>query len=289
MRKYMKSIILIMFCMVQISYVQAQDPNDPNNPEQAAVKIVLTKFDVNDTRLELGWKITNNTDHNVWICDSLHQVQPSIFEMFLDKDNRTLLIRRRFNIQLIEALLWKYPPVLSRYVRLLPGQEKAESQSFSLPVQPDRISAKEYGNAEYAERLSIEIGFYDEDLPELILKIVELAEHFNCDLDVGLPNPNNPKDSETCRRFFGGRNIAMAFKHTLGWSSNITSGDDDIWMPYFGLDMGEEILQLTVDGVSIPYRSTDPPLMSQEDKEVKDEQTQQANIPGKNKAKTDKG
>ena len=164
--------------MVQISYVQAQDPNDPNNPEQAAVKIVLTKFDVNDTRLELGWKITNNTDHNVWICDSLHQVQPSIFEMFLDKDNRTLLIRRRFNIQLIEALLWKYPPVLSRYVRLLPGQEKAESQSFSLPVQPDRISAKEYGNAEYAERLSIEIGFYDEDLPELILKIVELSVRF---------------------------------------------------------------------------------------------------------------
>jgi len=39
---------------------------DPNNKEIKDVAIILTNLDVNDTTLELSYKIKNNTDHDVF-------------------------------------------------------------------------------------------------------------------------------------------------------------------------------------------------------------------------------
>ena len=242
-------ILTLTLCVFLPRFAQAESGDDPNNVNEKVVTIALTKFDVNDTALELGYKVTNNTDHDVWICDSLSPGYPSYYEYFLDEDGKTLMLRRRFDIPIREELRMSYPPLTSQYVRLRSGQEKNESVSLVVPIRSDRISTGECVNAEYARRLALEIGFYDEDLPGLILKIVELAEKLNCDLDVGLP-----EFREIRERFFGGRMIAQAFKHVLGFSESVTSGGDKIKIPYMGQVLnGEQVLRIEVDGVHIPY------------------------------------
>jgi len=107
--------------------------------------------------------------------------------------------------------VWAAIPI-GRYIRLLPGQEYAESLSRALPVRPTLVYIPEQANAESAKRLALEIGFYDEDLPELILNIVEMAEKLSCDTSLYSPAspPMNPNDNsmELSRRFFGGVFIA---------------------------------------------------------------------------------
>ncbi len=235
-------------------YAPAAGEPANNEVEDTPITIALTKLDVNDTNLELSWKIKNNTDHDVWICDRLSPEYPSFYEYFLDKDGKTLVLRRRSDLPIRQELKMKYPPLRSRYVRLRSGQEKAESVSLAMPVRPYRISEGESGNAECAKRLVLEIGFYNEDLPGLILQIVELAEKLNCDLDVGVG-----EDEEISDRFFGGRNIAQAFKHLLGFSESVMSAfvNGEFTIHYLGpLLNGEQRLRITVDGVSIPYKSS---------------------------------
>jgi hypothetical protein len=254
MYRIVSLILILTLCVFSSKSAQAESGDDPNNVEHKVVTIEFTKLDVNDTTLELSYKIKNNTDHDVWICDSLSPGYPSYYEYFLDEDGETLMLRRRFDISVREELRMSYPPLTSRYVRLCSGQEKNESVSLAVPVQPDRISKGESANAEYAIRLSIEIGFYDEDLPGLIVKIVELAERLNCDLDVGLS-----EFREIRERFFGGRMIAQAFKHLLGFSESVTSGGDEIKIPYMGQVLnGEQVLRIEVDGVHIPYEGEVP-------------------------------
>jgi hypothetical protein len=167
------------------------------------------------------------------------------------------------------------------------GGEKAESVSFALPVEPYRMSAGQVGNAEYAERLALEIGFYDEDLPGLILEIVELAEHLNCDLLVGLGD-----NVELGARFFGGRQIAQYFNHIIGFGPNVRSADaeGEMWMLHLGeIRMGEKVLRIEVDGVSIPYKSDYPPLTGRGTKGTKDQQSRQISNHKKDKIEREKG
>lgn len=227
------------------------------NEQDAAVTMTITKFQVNDQTLELGWKIVNHSDHDVWICDGVDKTSPSIYERFLDEDARTIVIRKRYDLPMRQQSHERNNPA-SRYIRLRAGQEKAESVFIALPVEPYRISAGESGNAEYAECLALEIGFYDEALPALILRIVELAEFLNCDLLVGLG-----ENVELGKRFFGGRQIAQYYYHIIGFGQNVRSADADgeMWMLHMGeTRMGEKVLRTTIDGVSIPYKSNYLPL-----------------------------
>jgi len=234
--------------------VSAADEPPQSETEPAGVTMALTGLYVNDTKIELDWKITNESDHEVWICESMSRdYPPPLFEQFLDDDAKTLVIRKLFDLSMSEGREL-YPPMGSRYVRLRPGEEKVESVSVALPVRPYRMSSgNKVTNAEYAERLALEIGFYDEDLPALILEIVEIAEHINCDLSIGYHGFRE----DVSDRFFGGPIVALLFKGLLGFESNVKSADDDgeMWMPHLGeIRMGEKILRLMVDGVSIPLR-----------------------------------
>jgi len=62
-------IITLTICVLLASYTQSDNMEDPNNKEIKDVAIILTNLDVNDTTLGLSYKIKNNTDHDVWICD----------------------------------------------------------------------------------------------------------------------------------------------------------------------------------------------------------------------------
>ena len=115
------------------------------------------------------------------------------------------------------------------------------------------------GKADFAQRLAIEIGFYDEDLRALILSVVDMDESLGCNDTAILA-----AESEMPRlfyRFFGGFEIAGWFKNRTWFRDSVTSDGDEILMPpmYEALN-GEQILRIEVDNVSIPYESNYPPL-----------------------------
>ena len=57
---------ILMICTLLTQSIQAEDVNDLDISQESAVNIELTKLDVNDTTLELSYKIKNNTDHDVF-------------------------------------------------------------------------------------------------------------------------------------------------------------------------------------------------------------------------------
>lgn len=200
------------------------------------------------------------------------------------------MIRRRFSLVIEEGIIWEFPFYRSRYQRLRSGQEKAESLSIALPVRPRPVFQMLSTNAEYAERLAIEIGLYDEDLPGLILDIVELAEKLNCDMSLESSIIDNP-DGHT-EQFFGGVRIARAF-HSVNsavFRNSVLSGDDELSIPYLGQALaGEQVLRIEVDSISIPYKSNYPPLAGREGKSTENQQSRQASSHNKDKPKDEKG
>jgi hypothetical protein len=213
-----------------------------SDEQSSKVSLTITKFQVNDQNLELGWKITNGTDHDVWICDGL---TTGYFECVLDKDNETLKIIKRSSLP--QGPGWEHWPWV-RFIRLRPGQEKEDSISLTVPVSPYTEFSHQRGNAEYARRVAIEIGFYDEDLRGLILNIVDLTEQLNCDISL-LSSIVDPE--------------AQIFhdESFRGFQNKVLSDGDEIPMPFMGqLFHGEQVLRIEIDGVSIPYKSNYPPL-----------------------------
>jgi hypothetical protein len=265
MNRYASLIFALSACVLLLARcTRAEGTDGWNTKEDAIVKIVLTKLDVNDQKLELNWKITNNTEHDVWVCDGYMD-----FERFMDKDAKTLVLRKRFNLP--EGPGWEHPP-RAHYVRLRPGQEKLDSIALDVPVTPRTVFRALSGNARYAERVALEIGFYDEDLRALILDIVEMAEKLSCDGSVSGFDPN----WELYPRFFGGVSIAQTFNHESFryFRNSVTSDGDEIIIPYFSQAInGEQILRIEVDNVSIPYKSDYPPLASQAGKGPKNPQS----------------
>ena len=290
------SLILVLIMFVLLARCPqakcGQDNGDSTDPNDLGmVSIVLTKMDVNDTTLELSWKIKNNTDHDVWVCDKY----PMDFELFMEKDAKTLVLRRRYNLSK-EGVLWEFPFPRFQYSRLRPDQEKVESFSLTVPITPWTLFNSSRGNAESANRLAIEIGFYNEDLPELILNIVETAEKLNCDTSLYSPvfPPVDPNDNSTelSRRFFGGVFIARFFnlESFTYFRDSVKSGGDEIITPYLWQTLnGERTLRITVDGVSIPYKSNYPPLTDRGVRRTGDENIQQRSSRNKKKPDREKG
>ena len=235
------------------------DLTDQN--EVAAVMIVLTKLEITHQTLELGYKLKNTSDHDVWLCDSLDIGPPPsppivvAYEAYLAEDAETLLIRRRFDVP--EEGIKELAVLQSRYIRLCPGQERAESLSLAVPVSPQLVLAVDKAQAEYATRLTIEIGYYDEDLPGLIRRILEVAEKLKCTkllyTDIGIEN------IEIFQHYFAGLVISSAFGGLSGFNESQKDMSEQILIPYMGPVLSRErALQLVVDGLYIPYQGYIP-------------------------------
>jgi hypothetical protein len=228
-----------------------QDNNDSTDPNYSdKVSIELAKLDVNDTTLELGWKIKNNTDHDVWICDSVSKHGNS--EIYLAEDAQTLVIRKRLDIS--PEVEWAAIPI-GRYVNLYPGQEYTEFLSCALPVRPALVFIPEQSNAESAERLVIEIGFYDQDLPDLIRSIIEVVERFGCD-NVELED----YESDIMRHYFKGLLIKGRFGGLEYFDELHQDVSEQFITTYTDQLLGEQILRIEVDGVHIPYEEVEVPV-----------------------------
>lgn len=262
-----KSICLMLaltLCVFSPRHAQADNTNDQNSDEGRVVTIELTKLDVNDTILKLSWKIKNNTDHDIWICDDVSVFDKHDFEVYLSEDNRSLLIRRRLDVPtIVEWVQWPY----GRYVLLRSGQERSESLSLDVPIHPLRLFANGLANSNYARCLVLEIGFYNEDLPKLIREILEMAEKLNC-------TRLEPSEYTTAffMRYFKG--IWIAHKLFGGLSDFekyvYKDGDEEIEIPYTQQNFGgEQVLRIEVDGVYIPYKEVQGPDSTAKDNEGK--------------------
>ncbi len=251
MYKIISLILTLILCVFSPKLAQAESGDDPNNLEDKVVTIELTKLDVNDTTLELSYRIKNNTVHDVWICDDVAFYLTSLdFEVFLSEDVQTLLIRRRLDVP--TNVEWAINP-RGHYVLLRSGQERTESLSLEVPVISQRVFVfpSKRVTSDHAKRLVLEIGFYNEDLPGTIREILETAEKLNC-----TRLEYSEYHTDLFQRYFKGIWIAhQLFGGLSGFEEHTyKEGSEEIIIPYswqrFG---GEQVLRIDVDGVYIPY------------------------------------
>ncbi len=256
MYRIVSLILTLTLCVFSPRFAQAESGDDPNNVEEKVVTIELTKLDVNDTTLELSYKIKNNTVHDVWICDDVAFNLASLdFEVYLSEDEQTLLIRRRLDVP--TDVEWAINP-RGHYVLLRSGQEWTESLSLDVPVHPRRQFAYGQVASDHARRLVLEIGFYNEDLPGMIREILEMAEKLNC----ARLETSGEYRTAFFMRYFKGIWIAHLFGGLSGFEKyTYQEGNEEISIPYTWQNFGgEQVLRIEVDGVHIPYEDEYVPV-----------------------------
>ena len=252
MSGYKRLILALGLCVLLTGFTKAQDANDPN---EQAVTIVLTGFDVNEVTLELQWNIKNNSDHDVWICSDLLDFDPpdlnSLPEHYIAEDKKTLMIRRRLDVP--SYTIWTEKPSC-RYTRFRPGENRLESLSLNVPIYPLDDFGSGFSGGGYASRLVLEIGYYDENLPELILDIIEIAEQFDSE---GIGTDRRSRD--IIHRYFPGLRVNKYLGDTSGINfinySELYGFDteEEIIVTYtFQALSGEKVLRLEINGVHIP-------------------------------------
>lgn len=184
-----KSLILTLaLCILIGGYPKAQYGQDegdlPDQNDVDSIVIALTHLDVNDLildvndqtpdvnnqTLELHWKVKNDSDQDVWLCTSVGWYEDS-FEVYMDEDNKTLVIRRRLDVR-TWGVYYIWPS--GWYVRFRPGEERVESLSLTLPIRHSRMFTKYVPlkkGITYARRLVFEIGYHTKDLAQIILDL----------------------------------------------------------------------------------------------------------------------
>jgi hypothetical protein len=231
---------VLVLCNTASHAGQTGGASDPNGGKVTTATIELTKLDVNDSFLKLSYKIRNNSDHDVWACSS-----PSSkpFEIFLTQDRQTLLIRKRLNVPANRE--WYAGAPAGTYIRLRPGDDRAESLLVDLPVKPEFTYALR-GTEEVAQtvrRLAIEIGYYDEDLPALVRSILDVAGKFSF-------GPRGWAEPWIIDTYFPGLLV-----HPLLETNKDPYGQGFVYIVYSNQGLiGEKVLRIDANGVSIPYK-----------------------------------
>lgn len=241
MYRYKIIVIAMFLCIRPVMQTQAnsEDKVVVNN-KVGAPTITVTNLDINDKTLKLSYKIRNDSERNVWILVGFGKTGMSA-EVFMDRDDRTLLIRERFDVPFGGGGEIAY----GRYVLLSTGQNQTESVTLATPVNPeygfvDRPLRQERG-LEYATRLAIEIGYYAGDLPGMISGILEKADKIG--------NKTKSRDDEIIRYYFKG---SMYFNKV---SEILRQRDEEVLVPYtYQWFKGEQVLRTVVEDVRIPYK-----------------------------------
>jgi len=220
---------------------RGSDPDVKNKVND--VKIAVNELNINDKALELRYTIRNDSKKDIWICDNVDVWGNWDFEVYLAEDGLTLLIRRRLDVPF---QVWAELPC-GRYVRLRPGEERVESLFLSLPVYRRSVfwggrGGRRSQGTEYAIRLDIEIGFYEEDLPRIVRDFLAEGEKKISDT-----SPNDDL-AIVIKDFFGG---LLGFN---GCNEGLNMSEQ-VLIHYSGQTLkGEQVLRITVDGLHIPYK-----------------------------------
>ena len=294
MNRHKNMILILSLSIVSTQCVHAEVADDSTEQKEAVI-IALTKFDVNETNLELRWNIKNNSDHDIWICKTIGtrtwEDNTFDYETFLDEDLRTLVISCRL-AKPIYAIFPQTTNFFGKYIRLRAGQDRTESFTFAIPFDISPFLENEMRGAPYATRLAIEIGYYDEDLPALILQIVDVARRLNCE---SIDFEDYYNDYRIFRRYFGGMLIEDTFNKWADFRESVESGSDEIILPYMTQfhNIGEHILdeqflRLEIDNVLIPIEGNWSQLTNNGSKETIKKQKKQASRTDTEKSASEK-
>lgn len=217
--------------------------------------MTLVKLEVTTTDLDLQYEITNESSHDIWICHDMQTNGKWHFEAVLAQDGRTLIVRRRLGM-LADPIFIAGPPGLSfarpigSYVRLQPCGQRLQTLSLRLPVPCQRIlsRAQPTENTLCLDRLLLQVGFFDGNLPIAIRHILEQAEMTGDDLW----GKSGPLHS------FCASELGILSLHQLNsLNKRLDDTTDTVLTPYAVWQfIGENLLQVTVDGLRIPYEET---------------------------------
>jgi hypothetical protein len=241
MKSYITIFIALLLCVKALTGVQAQSEDKvviDNNI--GTPTIAVTNLDITDKTLKMVYEIRNDSKQDIWVLVGFGKSGANA-ELFMDKDDRTILIRRRFDVPSSGR---GNGIGYGRYVLLRAGQTVREVITLATPVNPeygfmDRPLRPARG-LEYATRLAIEIGFYDSDLPIRIRHTLEEADRIG-------KKPKNDNDRD--RRFY--------FRGSLYFnalSEVLRQRDEEVFLPYTDQWFkGEKFIRATIDDLRIPY------------------------------------
>jgi hypothetical protein len=171
-QKWMK-IKLVSLCMTALSShaICAGERSTaeavPQTPTIQQMGVTVT-----DGRMELRCAISNDTSHPIWVYaqapdrEDVNGARGTNAALFAGEDDVTLLVLRRMNSPLSGVMGER---VAARYVRLSPGQSRAEVFCVILPfvVIPPRSDWKLIlaieERARTISRLTFELGYYTDD------------------------------------------------------------------------------------------------------------------------------
>ncbi len=225
--------------------IQAQPEAKSGARKTNAPTIIVKKMDLSDKVLKLSYEIRNDTKLDLWIYDGVGEYNISA-ETFMEENNQTLLIRSRLDVP-AQPERAETPSFDGGYVRLPSGEVLSESVSFPIPVRPQYGfgGGRQERGLEFATRLSIEIGYYSGDLPEIIRSKIVKAKKLSRKMPLVLPN--YPK---TLFEWFDG----LGFLEFNKMNEGLLARDDKVLIPYTDRILkGEQSLRITVDNLSIPY------------------------------------
>ena len=232
-------ILALTLCILPATRTQAQPHADLGaNGKAGTPTITITKLDMSDKTLNLSYEIRNESAQDIWILVGFED-RDAIAEIFMDKDNRTLLIRAKLDFPRIYTSLEN---IHGRYVLLPAGQTRMEAITLAIPVYPAYPfgSGRRGERLEYATRLSIEIGYYTGDLPAMIRGIFEQPDTLS-------PKAKISRD-QLIKYYFRG---PLQFNRV---NETLRQRDEEILIPHTDQNLkAEQVLTTIVERVRIPY------------------------------------
>ena len=147
----------------------------------------VTELRIDDEALALHFTIANNTNQDMWICDSMDVGGPWSVEVCLDARGEALLVQRRLDLPMEGS----GSPPTGRYVRLASGDRRNEFLSLTLPVNPRHIlsGATSHDRLLVVRRVSIRIGYYSGELPSSMFRLLDQAERQPMERSEHMPVP----------------------------------------------------------------------------------------------------
>lgn len=238
--------VLIVTTLLCMASGPIQDANEHRQSDQGGrmdldtVTCELKGFNVSDKFIEAGYEIENRSGKDIWICEDIDITGPS-FETQFVAGSRTLLIRRRTDVP--TAVFWQSPPI-GRYTRLRTGKTKVECLLLRLPLHLEGVFlvGPVVKPSEAIERIVIEVGYYGENLPEMVLPVLAGASASRA----------NHGDGSSARLK---RGRELAYFNEI--NEALRNRAEEILVPYTwqGLS-GENTLRVATEGIHIPGPSS---------------------------------
>ena len=250
-----KSVIVgSALCVLFAQYTQVVNGSGPDSKnEEAGMTIVLGAVKVTGKSLDLRYQLRNDSKRDIWVCEDVTMNSDADFEVFLPERAQTLVIRRRTDVT--AEVYWGHFPIAS-YARLRAGQTRTESLSLSVPVHARHVftGGRSTSSLAYARNLTLEIGYYSDDLPRVVREVVGKADK-SSDADPEefvISGQTGDELDPFCVRLLKAHN------------KDLNDQNERLIIPYsFRGLKGERFSRITVEGLHVPFDELPTPRSPQ--------------------------